>query len=224
MNPVMKEGVRSYVIRAGRMTEGQRRALESLWPRFGLDVEDGLIDPIAIFGIQAPLTIEIGFGMGASLIEMAATAPERHFIGIEVHPPGVGHLLIEAAEKNLTNLRVFNDDGVPVLTNAIPCDCADVIQIFFPDPWHKKRHHKRRLISREFAELLVSRLKPGGVIHIATDWAPYATSIREVMGMVDVLVETQPPSRPETKYEQRGIRLGHEVFDLAWQRVSSTPQ
>ncbi|MDZ7686709.1 MAG: tRNA (guanosine(46)-N7)-methyltransferase TrmB [Gammaproteobacteria bacterium] len=213
-----RRAIRSYVIRKGRMTDGQRRALNDDWPRFGLDLEDGLIDPQRRFAVDRPLTIEIGFGMGDSLFELAHSQPERNFIGIEVHPPGVGHLLIRASEAGLDNLKLFNADGIDVMRDAIPESCAEQILIFFPDPWHKKKHHKRRLLNRDYFTLLASRLQPGGIIHIATDWEPYAESIREATLEIESLEPVDPPARPKTKYEQRGRCLGHEVTDLAWRK------
>ena len=198
------------------MTPGQRRALDEHWPRYGLDVDDGPVDVCTAFDRDAPVTIEIGFGMGDSLFEMASTQPGRNFIGVEVHAPGVGHLLIRASEAGLDNLRVFNADGIDVIERAIADGCADTIQVFFPDPWHKKRHHKRRLLGREFMARLVAKLKWGGCLHIATDWLPYAEEIRETAASIPGIEAVSPPPRPRTKYEQRGIRLGHEVTDLAW--------
>lgn len=216
-----KRAIRSYVIRAGRMTEGQRKALDDHWLRYGLDITD---DPLAVqevFGNDHPVSVEIGFGMGDSLFDMASNEPGRNFVGVEVHPPGVGHLLIRAAEAGLDNLRVFNADGIDVMTSAFAPDSIDVIQVFFPDPWHKKRHHKRRLLNRDFLLLLASRLKPGGILHIATDWLPYAGEIAETAAGIDDLSPVTPPSRPQTKYERRGVRLGHDVTDLAFQKSLS---
>lgn len=211
-----RRAIRSYVIRQGRLTDGQRRALADHWPRFGLDLDDGPVDPSRVFDVVRPITIEIGFGMGDSLFELAASQPERNFIGIEVHPPGVGHLLIRAAQAGLDNLKVFNADGIDVMRYAIVEATAEQILVFFPDPWHKKKHHKRRLLNRDYLALLASRLQPGGILHIATDWEPYAESIREAVREVDALEPADPPPRPITKYEQRGRRLGHEVTDLAY--------
>lgn len=210
-------GIRSFVIREGRMTEGQRRALDECWDAYGID-PDGTVDPTAVFGNDRPVTLEIGFGMGDSLFEMAAADPATNYIGIEVHRPGVGHLLIKARDAGLTNLKVINTDSVTVMTRCIASASIDRIQIFFPDPWHKKRHHKRRLLNRDFTSVLVDRLKPGGVLHIATDWLPYAEAIGEVMANFPEMTRIAPPARPVTKYERRGTRLGHTVTDLAYRR------
>ncbi|MFT4676151.1 MAG: tRNA (guanine-N7-)-methyltransferase [Patiriisocius sp.] len=205
--------IRSFVIREGRMTPGQRRALEEAWPDYGLEVSDGLLDLDSLFSNSAPTICEIGFGMGDSLFEMAEKNARLNYIGVEVHRPGVGHLLKLAEESSLNNLKVFAEDSIDVLTECIPPKSLDGIQIFFPDPWHKKKHHKRRLISESFSELLEGRLKTGGVLHIATDWSHYAESIAETLSSWQ---KTSIPERVETKYERRGIGLDHEVFDLAY--------
>ena len=210
--------IRSYVLREGRMTSGQQRAIDRLWPRYGLSAEAGLLDYRSCFGRTGPTVLEIGFGMGDSLLEMAASAPGQNFIGIEVHRPGVGHLLGLAESAGIENLRVFNADGVEVLNHSIPSGSIDRIQIFFPDPWHKKKHHKRRLISPAFAVLVESRLKPGGILHVATDWLDYAETMAEAVALTGMEPVT-PPGRPATKYEKRGLRLGHEVRDLAWRKA-----
>jgi tRNA (guanine-N7-)-methyltransferase len=211
--------IRSYVIREGRMSPGQRRALIEYWPQYGLNLADGKVDPVRIFTNDHPLVLEIGFGMGDSLLEMAAAEPATNFIGIEVHRPGVGHLLINASEAGLTNLRVFNADSKDVVEQCIVDACLDRIQVFFPDPWHKKRHHKRRLIALPFVQLLREKLKPNGVLHIATDWTPYAEKIRETLRHIPAMQPVTPPARPVTKYERRGVALGHDVTDLAYQRT-----
>lgn len=210
--------IRSYVLREGRMTSGQQRAIDRLWPRYGLSIEAGELDYCRCFGRSAPTVLEIGFGMGDSFLEMATAAPGVNFIGIEVHRPGVGHLLGLAESMGADNLRVYNADGVEVLTHSIPTDSLDRVQIFFPDPWHKKKHHKRRLISPTFAALVESRLKPGGILHAATDWPDYADTMIEALASTRMEPVT-PPARPCTKYEQRGVRLGHEVRDLAWRKA-----
>ena len=210
--------IRSYVIRAGRMTPGQTNALETQWAEYGIEPTDEPLLMDALFPRTAPVVFEIGFGMGDSLFEMAWANPDRNYIGVEVHRPGVGHLLHRAAEAQLTNLRVMSEDSVGVLANCIPAGALSSIQIFFPDPWHKKKHHKRRLINSEFLTLIFSCLAPGGILQVATDWAPYAEAIDEVVGGDDGFTATTPPTRPVTKYERRGLRLGHEVFDRAWLR------
>ncbi|MCB1647256.1 MAG: tRNA (guanosine(46)-N7)-methyltransferase TrmB [Pseudomonadales bacterium] len=210
-----KRAIRSYVIREGRMTPGQTRALETQWQHYGLDVTESPVDIQAIFPVSQYTVLEIGFGMGDSLFEMAVEHPDYNYLGAEVHRPGVGHLLHRAADAGLQNLRVFNADSLDVLSRAIPEGSLDQVQIFFPDPWHKKKHHKRRLINEAFLALLKSRLKAGGLIHIATDWAPYAEVIEALLAQDPMLQSEPPPARPVTKYEKRGVRLGHQVFDLA---------
>ncbi|MEX0942975.1 MAG: tRNA (guanosine(46)-N7)-methyltransferase TrmB [Pseudomonadales bacterium] len=211
-------GIKSFVIREGRMTGGQRRALIEYWDDYGMACE-GVVEPEKVFGNDAPVVVEIGFGMGDSLFELATSNPDTNYIGIEVHRPGVGHLLIKAMDAGLSNLKVINADSVTVMDKCIPHASIDRIQVFFPDPWHKKRHHKRRLVNRNFTSLLVDRLKPGGLVHIATDWRPYAQAIGEVMLEFPEMTPVEPPIRPVTKYERRGVMLGHKVTDLAWRKV-----
>lgn len=214
--------IRSFVKRQGRMTQGQSRALNECLPEYGVELQDCEIDFDILFSRQAPNIVEIGFGMGQSLVEQAEKQPECNFLGIEVHLPGVGSLLNSMQAKGLSNLRVSCDDAVEVFQQQITPDSAHGIQIFFPDPWHKKRHHKRRLIQPDFVRLLISRLKPGGFLHLATDWQPYAEHMLEVLNAEASLVNTsetndyvpRPESRPETKFEKRGHRLGHGVWDL----------
>lgn len=220
--------IRSFVMRPGRMTEAQRRALEADLPRFGLEREDGALDALAAFGREAPLVLEIGFGMGQSLVEMAAASPQVNYLGVEVHRPGIGKLLHSMAEQGVDNIRVYCDDAVPVLEECIADTSLDGVQIFFPDPWHKKRHHKRRLIQPGFVKLLCKKLKPGGFLHLATDWENYAEHMLEVLSAEPGLVNTagagafapRPAGRPLTKFEQRGQRLGHGVWDLLFERQS----
>ena len=208
------------------MTEGQQRAYYANWQRWGLEYAGGALDPVEAFGRAAPLVLEIGFGMGASLVTMAAAAPENDFIGIEVHTPGVGRLLHDMAEQGLQNIRVYRHDAVEVLRDCIADASLDTVQIFFPDPWHKKRHHKRRLIQPPFVELLAARIKPGGLLHLATDWENYAQQMMEVLSASTAFNNTcgegeyspRPESRPLTKFEQRGERLGHGVWDLLFTR------
>lgn len=221
-----KRSIRSFVIRAGRMTEGQQRGLEQGWPRFGLELEQGLQDFDQVFGRQAPRTFEIGFGMGHSTLEMAAAAPETDFIGVEVHKPGIGALLNGALTQNLTNLRVYSCDALDVLRQCVADASLDRVLLFFPDPWHKSRHHKRRIVQAAFAELVRQKLKIGGVLHMATDWEPYAEYMLEVMSLApgyrnlaeDNRYVPRPDERPTTKFERRGERLGHGVWDLKFQR------
>ena len=216
--------IRSFVRREGRITPGQKRALEELWPRYGLEPGER-IDPARIFARQAPLTLEIGFGNGDSLATMAAEAPDTDFIGIEVHRPGIGHLLQELSRQSLNNVRLFNEDAVKVLKDCLPDDCLDRLLLFFPDPWHKKRHHKRRIVQTEFIELLAQKLKPGGILHMATDWENYAAHMLEVLGQSPDFrncagagkYSNKPGYRPVTKFEQRGRKLGHGVWDLLFE-------
>lgn len=219
--------IKSFVMRAGRMTEGQKRGLDQGWPRFGLDLDAGLQDFDAVFGRQAPRTFEIGFGMGHSLLEMAAAAPEQDFIGVEVHRPGVGALLNGLLTQQLSNVRVYSCDALEVLRQCVADASLDRVLLFFPDPWHKARHHKRRIVQPEFAELIRSKLRVGGVLHMATDWEPYAEYMLEVMSVApgyrnqasDERYVPRPEERPITKFERRGERLGHGVWDLKFERT-----
>ena len=218
--------IRSYVLRTGRMTPGQERAFDENWARWGLEHSDGALDFDACFGRPGQRVLEIGFGMGQSLVEMAAAAPEKNFVGIEVHKPGVGRLLHSMVDANVDNIRVYCHDAVEVLRDCIADASLDTVQIFFPDPWHKKRHHKRRLIQPEFVAHLISKLKPGGLIHLATDWENYAEQMMEVLTAAEGLSNQvgpgefapRPDCRPLTKFEARGERLGHGVWDLLFQR------
>jgi tRNA (guanine-N7-)-methyltransferase len=227
-----RRGIRSFVIRAGRMTVAQERALAELWPRHGLEFCPQQLDLPAIFGRAAPLTVEIGFGNGAHLAARAANEPERDFIGIEVHPPGVGSLLLAAAERNLTNVRMLRHDAVEVFGAMLAPASLDEVQILFPDPWHKKRHHKRRLIQPEFVALLASRLRPGGLLHLATDWEPYAEHMQQVLNGCELLscavagggYATSRRLQATTRFEQRGDRLGHTTRELLWQRIVAASQ
>ena len=215
--------VRSFVRRAGRMTDAQQRALVELWPRFGVPPGDTVLDLAALYGRRAPCTLEIGFGNGDHLAARAQAEPERDFLGVEVHRPGLGHLLRAAAAAGLGNLRVIEQDAVEVLRHRLAPGALDEVQILFPDPWPKKRHHKRRLIQPKFAALVATGLRTGGRLHLATDWAPYAEQMREVLDACTLLKplgsgDTQ--GRTATRFEQRGLRLGHAVNDLAYQRVA----
>ncbi|QKT03329.1 tRNA (guanosine(46)-N7)-methyltransferase TrmB [Ectothiorhodospiraceae bacterium 2226] len=218
--------VRSFVRREGRMTVGQQRALEALLPRYGVPAGDAPLDLDALFGRRAPRVLEIGFGMGATLAELAARHPERDYLGIEVHRPGVGSLLMQVAEQGLTNVRVWGDDAVAFLERRIPPASLDQILILFPDPWPKKRHHKRRIVQPPFVALAASRLAAGGRLQLATDWAPYAEHMLAVLGAEPTLRNVapdggyipRPEERPVTKFERRGQRLGHGVWDLAFEK------
>lgn len=225
--PLMRR-IRSFVRREGRLTTGQERALAQYWPTMGVEFTGQMLDLVALFGREAPLVLEIGFGMGASLVEMAKSSPEKNFIGIEVHRPGVGACLSAAAAEGVTNLRVFCHDAVEVLEQMIPVQSVDTLQLFFPDPWHKSRHHKRRIVQPAFVQMLRPCLRIGGLFHMATDWQNYAEHMLEVMQQAEGFSNTsdfgdyvpRPDSRPLTKFERRGHRLGHGVWDLIFKRVS----
>jgi tRNA (guanine-N7-)-methyltransferase len=219
--------VRSYVLRGGRMGSGQQRALAELGPRFVLPFSPGPMDSEAVFGRRAPLLVEIGFGMGDATAQIAAAHPELDVLGIEVHEAGVGALLKKIGEQGLTNLRIVRHDAVAVLEAMLAPGSLAGVNVFFPDPWHKARHHKRRLIQPPFVALLASRLAGGGVLHAATDWQPYAEQMLEVLSAEPALENTASGyaaapqglvHRPSTKFEQRGLRLGHGVWDLVFRR------
>lgn len=228
-NESYKRRIRSFVRREGRITRGQQRALDELWPKYGI-AADSLIDLDRLFGRAAPRTLEIGFGNGEALARMAELQPEHDFIGIEVHRPGVGHLLRLLEERAIENVRIYNADAVQVIEECLPDDSLDRVLLFFPDPWHKKRHHKRRIVQTEFADLLARKIKPGGILHMATDWQDYAEHMLAVMqasGDFRKCAGTgeyspRPEYRPVTKFEQRGRRLGHDVWDLVFERLQET--
>ncbi|MFT6897035.1 MAG: tRNA (guanine-N7-)-methyltransferase [Paraglaciecola sp.] len=219
--------IQSFVKREGRLTKGQEKAIEKNWPIMGLTHQAGRLDVSQVFGREAPLVLEIGFGMGKSLVEMASNEPDKDFIGIEVHRPGIGACLADAEEQGVTNLRLYEHDAVEILANCIPDNSLSRLQLFFPDPWHKKRHHKRRIVQPEFVEKLRSKLAVGGVFHMATDWENYGEHMLEIMSVAPGyknLSSTndfvpRPEQRPLTKFEQRGQRLGHGVWDLMFERV-----
>lgn len=223
--------IRSFVRREGRLTPGQQRALDTLWPRYGLDFDAGTdwLDPA---NRSAPLTLEIGFGNGDSLAQMAAADPDGRYIGIEVHRPGVGHLLKTLEAEGSDNVRVYCHDAVEVLEQKIPDATLDRVLLFFPDPWHKTKHHKRRLVQPGFAALIARKLRPGGHFHMATDWAPYASHMLHVMQASPDFRNTSPAGdfverpayRPVTKFERRGQRLGHAVSDLVFERIQTENQ
>ena len=219
--------IRSFVRRQGRLTKGQEQALDQYWPVMGVEFQPEPLDLVALFGRDAPVVLEIGFGMGASLVSMAQSNPHQNFLGIEVHAPGVGACLGSAKEAGVENLRVMCHDAVEVLETMIPDNSLSMVQLFFPDPWHKARHNKRRIVQAPFAELVLSKLKPGGVFHMATDWEAYAEHMLSVMSSVEGYRNQsessdyvpRPETRPLTKFEQRGQRLGHGVWDLMFERV-----
>jgi len=228
MNEFRNRPIRSFVMRTGRMTAGQTRALEELWPRYGVEFSPESLSLDALFGRTAPRTLEIGFGNGEHLAALATAHPDRDYFGIEVHRPGVGHLLLLAATNNLTNVRTSSHDAVEVLREQIGEGSLDEVLVLFPDPWHKKRHHKRRLIQPPFVELIASRLRQGGVLRLATDWEEYALQMLEVLSAAKTLFANlsptgdwmpRPDERAPTRFEKRGARLGHGVWDLAFTRI-----
>jgi tRNA (guanine-N7-)-methyltransferase len=218
--------IRSFVVRAGRMTQAQERAWRELWPRMGIERGDQPCDLPALFGRDAPVVFEVGFGNGETLAALAAAHPERNFLGLEVHPPGVGHLLLQCEAARLENVRIVCDDAVDVLHRRIADATIDELLLYFPDPWPKKRHHKRRIVQPAFLALVARKLKPGGVLRMATDWQPYAEHMLATARLCDELVNAsadglyveRPASRPLTRFERRGQRLGHGVWDLAYTR------
>ena len=225
-NTTYMRKIRSFVLREGRLTKGQQHALDTYWPDYGLQYQSSALQLADVFGRSSAVVLEIGFGMGKSLVQMAKEAPEKGFIGIEVHRPGVGACLSDAVAQQVKNLRVFEHDAVEVLEDTIADNSLDTVQLFFPDPWHKKRHHKRRIVQPEFVQLLRRKLKPGGVFHMATDWENYAEHMLEVMqaaeGFSNLSADNtyveRPEHRPLTKFEQRGQRLGHGVWDLMYKK------
>ncbi|HBG96757.1 MAG TPA: tRNA (guanosine(46)-N7)-methyltransferase TrmB [Chromatiaceae bacterium] len=220
--------IRSFVLRQGRLTTGQQRAFAELWPRWGLHWRPGeVLDVHGLFGNANPVVLEIGFGNGESLACMASEQPGRNFLGLEVHRPGIGHLLLEIERAGLNNLRILCQDAVELLRGGLPPASLDAVHLFFPDPWPKKRHHKRRIVQSEFVLLLARALKPGGTFHAATDWEPYAEYILGMFDAADDLFSNsagqggfvaRPAWRPPTKFERRGERLGHPVRDLVYRR------
>jgi tRNA (guanine-N7-)-methyltransferase len=241
--PAPVRRIRSFVIRAGRMTAGQERAWRELWPRFGIEYTLDALNLDQVFGRTAPRILEIGFGTGDALLAYAQLHPEHDCLGIEVHPPGVGHLLLKVQEAGLTNVRVICHDAVEVLSHSLPSACLDEVHIFFPDPWHKKRHHKRRLIQSPFIDLLARVIKTSGVVKLGTDWQDYALQMLQILNthaefqnfahlncaQTDLSAThvhpeeasgfvARPEHRPLTRFERRGHRLGHGVWDLAYKR------
>ncbi|KAA9130953.1 tRNA (guanosine(46)-N7)-methyltransferase TrmB [Marinihelvus fidelis] len=224
-----RRGIRSFVLRAGRLTTGQQRALDELYPEFGVDDGDAALDLATLFGRDAPTVIEIGFGNGDATWRMAEAEPEKNFLAIEVHPPGVGRLLQEVQARDIGNIRVAMTDAVALLQDRVADGSLAGVRIYFPDPWHKKRHHKRRIIQPGFTALLARKLAPGGILHLATDWVPYSEHMLEVLDAEPLLenrnpdggFSPQPEWRPNTKYERRGDRLGHETRDLVFRRTDT---
>jgi len=217
--------IRSFVLRQGRVSNAQQRAHDTLLPQFGIPYAPRIVDLDQLFGRRAPKVLEIGFGMGETTAAIAALHPENDYLGIEVHTPGVGSLLKAIARQNLTNVRIVQHDAVEVLRNMIAPDTFDAVHVFFPDPWPKKRHHKRRLLQAEFVALLVQRMRRGAYLHVATDWQEYAEHILGVLQREPQLANSapdyapRPAYRPQTKFESRGLKLGHGVWDIIFRRV-----
>ena len=226
MTPVARK-IRSFVRRQGRLTAGQERALQEGLPELGLYWESSLLDFPSVFGRTAPVNIEIGFGMGDALTNMAEASPDEDFIGIEVHQPGVGKCLMQVQEKSLQNVRICVGDAVEIVSKSIPDSSVARFNIYFPDPWHKKRHHKRRLIQASFVKMLVQKLQPNGILHLATDWQEYAEQMLQVCSDELELINQahdfspRPESRPLTKFEARGHRLGHGIWDLIFRKKTN---
>jgi tRNA (guanine-N7-)-methyltransferase len=217
--------IRSYVLRTGRLTSGQQRALDELWPVYGIPDDTGTLDLANMFGNTAPVNLEIGFGNGENLVRMAAAAPAENFIGAEVHEPGIGHCLMQINNLGLENVRVARQDAVEFLERRL-VDCSlDRVNLFFPDPWHKKRHHKRRIVQRAFLELLHRKLKTNGIFHVATDWPDYAEHIAATLATLPdfVAMREAPADRITTKFDARGQRLGHQNSERAWCKRSKLP-
>ncbi len=226
-----RRSIRSFVLRQGRVSAAQQRAHDALLPRFGIPFAPGPLSLEAAFGRKAPKILEIGFGMGETTARIAAANPDKDYLGIEVHTPGVGSLLKEIGEKGLTNIRIIQHDAVEVLQAMIEPESLDGVHIFFPDPWPKKRHHKRRLLQSPLIALLASRMRPGAYLHTATDWEEYAAQMLQVLTAEPTLVNTaantpgdpsgyvpRPDYRPQTKFETRGLKLGHRVWDLVFRK------
>lgn len=225
MNMEPQRPIRSYVLRTGRITRAQKRALDTLLPRFGIAYSPEPLDFDRVFGRRAPRLLEIGFGNGDALVERAAQSPVTDFLGVEVHAPGIGHCLLAIEARALTNVRVIAHDAVEVLAHQLAPSSLDEVVLLFPDPWPKKRHHKRRLVQPVFAALVANRLKPGGVFRLATDWEPYAQWMLEVLNATPGLENAaagagfvERAARADTRFETRGRRLGHRVFDLEYRR------
>lgn len=227
-NRLTSRSIRSFVIRNGRLTKAQASALERLLPKFGIEYrEQSLFNLSELFGRQAPVWLEIGFGNGDALLDMATRYPETDFIGIEVHEPGVGQALMGIESRQLTNVRIIQHDAMEVLSQMIPSASLNRVLLFFPDPWRKKRHFKRRIVQKEFIELVTDKLETGGVLHCATDWQDYAEWMLEKLQTSEKLVNQsdtdayspRPEWRTNTRFEQRGERLGHDVFDLLYTRL-----
>jgi len=218
--------IKSFIRRIGRMTEAQRNALDTLWDKYCLDPE-GVCDFSEVFGRHAPIILEIGFGNGESLAKTAEDNPDKDYIGIEVHKPGVGNLLAQLERKQISNVRIFYHDAIEVLEKCIPTHSLTGMHLFFPDPWHKRKHHKRRIVRPSFVKLMAQKIQPAGYFHAATDWQHYAQHMLKILAVADQFTNMseshdycpRPDYRPLTKFEQRGLRLGHGVWDLIFKRV-----
>jgi len=219
--------IRSFVRREGRMTPAQQRALDELWPHYGADLPDGYIDPASLFARRAPLHVEIGFGNGETLLHMARAHPEVNYLGIDVHRPGAGRLILKLHSEALDNVRVICADATEVFDRHLPAGAVDAVYVFFPDPWPKKRHHKRRLLQPAFIRILLHVMKHGGMLYLATDWQHYAEHMIELLSSTPALeningrgnFSARFPDRPLTRFEQRGRDAGHGVWDLAFRRI-----
>lgn len=226
----MQHAIRSFVLRQGRVSHAQRRACETLLPQYGIPYNESALDLTQVFGREAPKILEIGFGMGGATAEIAQRHPENDYLGIEVHMPGVGSLLNQIEQLGLTNLRIIQHDAVDVLHHMLSVGCLSGVHIFFPDPWPKARHHKRRLVQPQLIARLCELLAPGGYLHIATDWEDYAEHILQVLTQQPLLANTasgyapRPDYRPLTKFEQRGLKLGHGVWDMVFRKMTSESQ
>jgi tRNA (guanine-N7-)-methyltransferase len=224
-NDLSKRHIRSFVLRQGRVSTAQQRCLDTLLPRYGIPYSAQPLDLDAAFGRSAPKILEIGFGMGEPTACIAKNHPQNDYLALEVHTPGVGSLLKQIDEQGITNLRIMQHDAVEVMRDMLADNVLDGVHIFFPDPWHKARHNKRRLIQAPFIAQLVQKIKPGGYIHVATDWQDYAEQVLAVLGAEPLLKNTaedyaeKPAYRPLTKFENRGLKLGHGVWDLVFKRV-----
>lgn len=229
-NPSHKRTIRSFVRRAGRLTPSQQKALEELWPTFGIEYGDDLLNLESAFGRAAAVVLEIGFGNGDTLVQQATENPDKNYIGIEVHEPGVGHCLLKARDANINNLRLIIHDAIEVLTNQVPLESLSRLNLYFPDPWPKKRHHKRRIVQHDFLGLIADRLKAGGTLNVATDWAGYAEHIDEILSQSDHFTCTdrrehdgeQPLDRPRTKFERRGLKKGHRIWDWCFKKTTNS--
>ncbi len=224
-----KRPIRSFVRRTGRLTPSQQKALQELWPKFGLEYSGAALDLEAIFGRTAPIILEIGFGNGETLVQQAAENPDKNYLGIEVHEPGVGHCLLKARDAGIDNLRLLMHDAIDVLTCQIPIASLSRVNLYFPDPWPKKRHHKRRIVQDSFLQLVADRLDDGGTLNIATDWADYREHIDEVLSRSERFSCTErrehlgelPLDRPQTKFERRGLKRGYRICDWRFTRSIS---